>query len=93
MRILQVIGAYLVSCLATATLMMAASLWLSPGGDNPLLLITSGAFFVALFAAIPAAAVIIYAERTGRRSASFFAGAGALVALVCAITLNSRRLP
>ena len=46
MRILQqLIGAYLVSCLATATLMMAASLGLSPGGDNSLLLITSGAFF------------------------------------------------
>lgn len=92
MRILAIMGAYLVSCLAAATVLMAATMLALAPNDSPIAHIVGTALFltpfVAVFAALPAAAIIAYAERYDRRSALFYAAAGVAVAAICLGVLN-----
>jgi hypothetical protein len=44
--------------------------------------------FVAVFAALPAAAIIAYAEAYERRSPFFYAAAGAAAAVICLGAIN-----
>jgi hypothetical protein len=91
-RILVIIGAYLVSCLAAATVLMAATALTLPPIDNRIAHLLGAAFlltpFVAGFAALPASAIIAYAERYDRRSEIFYAAAAVAVAVICLGVLN-----
>lgn len=92
MRILVIIGAYLVSCLAAATVIMAATVFAFAPTDSPVAHVVGAAVlltpFVAVFAALPAGAIIAYAEQYDRCSAFFFAAAGAAVAAICLGGIN-----
>src|SRR4051812_35382058 len=96
MRILAVVGAYLVSCLVAATVLMAVTVLLLSPGDSPVAHIVGGALmvapFVAVVAALPASAAIFYAERYRHRSAIFYAGAGLMSTIVCVVAINIVRV-
>jgi len=77
MRLLTILGAHLVSCLVAGLAIMGATVLMGPPTDGAIahtlasaLLITP---FIAVFAALPALALIAYAERYDRHSATFYA--------------------
>src|SRR5262245_42453980 len=89
-RIATMVAAYAAAIVASGALLvlgMAAALLI----DNPrmglhlgiLSLMAAAATVIALLSsALPALLTLVYAERTGRRSVAFYAGAGVVNALV-----------
>ena len=80
LRVLAIVGAYLVASLVASAIMV--TIWVRPEvsdflGTNPQRGAIWGLFvfmavIIAVLTALPALAVIIYAERTGRRSLLFY---------------------
>jgi hypothetical protein len=94
MRILVIIGAYLAACVVAAVAFGAAiAVTLLPSREYFVATIFGSALYtapvIAVLAALPASVTIVYAERYGRRSALFYAGAGLVSAIVGLAAINA----
>ena len=96
-RPLVIAAGYVGACLVAALALLLVYAGIdatrggSPGGADPVTALGSlylgvklAALVIGLFALVPAAAIIAYAERRGRRSPVFYGAAGALSALFAA---------